>query len=80
MQTDAEVLKNLYGEKVDLTRNDKFLMDYILNERWKGGQDNGDNYFEYQQKQAKKVDKEDSDRDLEMDEYEATYNFRFEDK
>lgn len=63
-----------------MTRDDKFLLDYILNDRWKGDKADRDNYAEYQQKQNEKADREDSGRDSEMDKYEAEYNFRFEDK
>ena len=59
-------------------------MNYIFNEGWKDNQkdleDGLDNYQEYQTRIADKVDQEDSERDLEMDLYEHTHNFRFEDK
>ena len=50
IETDGDVLKKLYGDKADLNKDDKFLMDYILNERWKGGKNDDDNYAEYQKK------------------------------
>ena len=50
-QTDTDILKQLYGDKAgEMNRDDKFLMDFILNERWKGGKEETDNYAEYQQK------------------------------
>ena len=39
-----------------------------------------DHYQTYQQKREAKADQEDSERDLEMDLYEHTHNFRFEEK
>lgn len=50
IETDGDVFKKLYGDKADLNKDDKFLMDYILNERWKGGKNDDDNYAEYQKK------------------------------
>jgi len=56
-----------------------------MNERWKGGNDGkgnfvGDHYTAYQSRIAEKVDKEDEERDSEMDKFEAEFNFKHEDK
>ena len=51
MESDKDILKNMYGEQADLDKKDKFLLDYILNERWKGANNNEsdeDNYKKYQ--------------------------------
>lgn len=52
MESDKDILKNLYGEQADLDKKDKFLLDYIMNERWKGANNNNDsdedNYQKYQ--------------------------------
>jgi len=86
VEHDTEILEKLYGKSADLGVNDKFLLDYIMNERWKGGNDEktgnflGDHYTAYQQRAAEKVDKEDDDRDSEMDRFECEFNFKHEDK
>lgn len=81
MQTDTDILNQLYGKDAKMDRNDRFLMDFIFNSKWKKGDDSDvDNYAKYQEKMSKAVDQEDEDRDSEMDKFEATYNFRFEDK
>ena len=69
-QEREDVLAKLYEEKEDLPEDDKFLLDYIAMEGWKGS-----SKLHQHQKQ---IDKEDSDRDSEMDRYEAEYNFRHE--
>jgi len=80
VEHDTEILQKLYGKSADLNINDKFLLDYIMNERWKGGNVEGDHYSVYQQKAADNIDKEDADRDSEMDRFEAEFNFKHEDK
>jgi len=87
VEHDTEILEKLYGKSDELGVNDKFLLDYIMNERWKGGNIDGnfvgDHYTAYQQRVADKVarvDKEDEDRDSEMDRFEAEFNFKHEDK
>ncbi len=73
--TDTELLKRFWGDDNKLDTHDKFLRNYILLEGWK---DKGKrNKFE--QEAQDKIDNEDEQRDSEMDAYEHTYNFRFED-
>jgi len=78
LQSDTDVLNKLYGaDSASLNKSDQFLRNYIFSEGWKDKDRTGeDHYKKYQEK----VDKEDSDRDLEMDIYEHDHNFRFEDK
>ena len=61
----------MYDEKETLEPDDKFLLDYIALEGWKGS-----SKFH----QDKKIDKEDDDLDSEADRYEEQYNFRHENK
>lgn len=87
MPTDVDILNQLYGGD-GLDRSEKFLRNYIFKEGWKdnlknANWENEDHYQTYQEKREKlgdKVDKEDSERDLEMDLFEHNHNFRFEEK
>jgi hypothetical protein len=86
LQTDQDVLAQMFGGKDNLDKTDKFLRDYVMNEGWKGGKggdgEDSDHYQTYKEKNEKGevVDKEDEERDSEMDRFEAQHNFRFEDK
>lgn len=84
MESDKDILQKLYGEQTDLDKKDKFLLDYIMNERWKGANNNNDsdedNYQKYQLKREEKADREDQERESEMEEFETNYNFRYEEK
>jgi protein KRI1 len=81
LQTDEDILKQIYGNDKNMDKTDKFLRNFILSEGWKDKKKDieEDHYRTYQDKNEK-IDKEDSDRDLEMDIYEHQHNFRFEDK
>lgn len=63
-------MKGFWGKAAEkkLSKDDKFLRDYILNEVWKKKVDDTN----------PEVDEEDERRDDEMDNYERAYNFRFE--
>lgn len=63
-------MKGFWGKGAEkkLSKDDKFLRDYILNEVWKKKVDDTN----------PEVDEEDERRDDEMDNYERAYNFRFE--
>lgn len=87
--TDKELLARFYGND-NLTNEDKFLRNYILNEGWKEGTKLSKDtevvkFLKSAQTGAteslgkKKVDEEDEAREDEMDLYEQRYNFRFED-
>lgn len=77
LETDKDVLAKLYGEDSKLDKKDKFLREYILGQTWKKQGEDDDDYATYQEKL---IDKEDEDRDEEMEQYEEKYNFRYEDK
>jgi protein KRI1 len=72
METDVDLLKRFYGDEKQLDSTDKFLRNYILLQCWK---DKGNGNKSGLQE---KIDKEDEDRDEEMDAFEQKYNFRFE--
>ena len=66
---EMEVLKSFWGEEdKEMNKDDKFLRDYIMGKRWK---EMGDEI-------AAEVDREDEERDSEIDKFEKQYNFRFE--
>jgi protein KRI1 len=72
--TDTELLQRFYGKDEELDNTDKFLRNYILLEGWKDKFRTKENLQE-----MAVVDKEDEERDIEVDEYESKHNFRFED-
>lgn len=57
-----------------MDETDIFLRDYILNKKWLSKHINGTK----EAAQFNQIDEEDEERSIEMDEYEAKYNFRFE--
>jgi protein KRI1 len=70
---DVEMLKKFWGdEKVD--KNEKFLRNYILSQAWL---ENNENVIS---KRLLIHDREDEEKDEIFDEYEAKYNFRFEEE
>jgi len=71
METDTDLLKRFYGDQSKLDSTDKFLRNYILLQCWK---DNGTKTSKVQEQ----IDREDEERDAEMEDYEQKYNFRFE--
>lgn len=71
METDTDLLKRFYGDENKLDSTDKFLRNYILLQCWK---DNGTKSGKVQEQ----IDREDEERDAEMEDYEQKYNFRFE--
>lgn len=67
---DSDLLQQFWGKKADLSDKDNFLRKYILEKGWiekdgDFGKDTG-------------VDKEDSEREDEIEGYEKKYNFRYE--
>lgn len=80
LQSDKDVLNQLYGDTGDLDKTDRFLRDFILKEGWKANtmEEAGDDHYE--KYRAKKENDEDEGRDDEMDRYEKGYNFRYEEK
>ena len=81
--TDKELLARFYGNDVDLDDGEKFLRSYILNEGWKDkGQmiklPKSDREKPLVKGKNLAVDSEDDKREDEMDQFEAKYNFRFE--
>lgn len=84
-EADEDVLGKLYGDRDQLNADDKFLLDYIALEGWKGSSkmnkgkkktvddSDSDHYRRYQNQRA---DEEDMERDSEMDRFEADYNLR----
>ena len=71
-----ELLQQFWGEREDsLDDTDKFLRYYILSQAWK---DRGSHKRQIPVEEEL-ADKEDSERDGEMDKYEEAYNFRYED-
>lgn len=71
--SDEDILKRFYGTDNKLDNTDKFLRNYILLEGWK-------DRFKGVGKTQQQIDKEDEERDHEMEEFEEKYNFRFEDQ
>jgi protein KRI1 len=65
-----KLLRKCWGKEAEksLSKDDKFLRDYIMKETWKKKVDDAD----------EEVDEEDERRDDEIDNYERAYNFRFE--
>ena len=72
METDTDLLKRFYGDEGQLDATDKFLRNYILLQCWKDRGDKGKSRLQEQ------IDREDEERDEEMDDFEQRYNFRFE--
>jgi hypothetical protein len=82
LESDKDVLNQLYGGDQDLDKTDRFLRDFILKEGWKANtmeEVDEDHYQKYRAKKDK-MDDEDEERDSEMDKYEQQYNFRYEEK
>ncbi len=71
--TDVDLLKRFYGNDKQLDNTDKFLRNYILLEGWK-------DKFKGVGKLQEQIDREDQERDQEMEIFEEKYNFRFEDQ
>jgi hypothetical protein len=82
LESDKDMLNQLYGGDQDLDKTDRFLRDFILKEGWKANtmeEVDEDHYQKYRAKKDK-MDDEDEERDSEMDKYEQQYNFRYEEK
>jgi len=61
--TDEDLLKRFWGNDNQLDSTDKFLRNYILLEGWK-------DKFKGVGKTQQQIDKEDEERDEEMEEFE----------
>jgi protein KRI1 len=72
METDTDLLKRFYGDQSQLDATDKFLRNYILLQCWK------DKSGGAKSKVQEQIDREDNERDEEMENFEQQYNFRFE--
>ena len=66
------MLGNLWTDNSKLDETDKFLRNYILDKKWVSSK-----YLTDFNDQAM-IDQEDEERSLEMDNFEAQYNFRYE--
>ena len=55
LQSDKDVLNQLYGDTGDLDKTDRFLRDFILKEGWKANtmEEDDDHYEKYQKKKEK---------------------------
>ena len=75
METDGEIMARFYNESgVKLSKNDKFLRSYILNEGWKDQNKMDDEQYA----EADDFMKQEDDHEDEADAHEAAHNFRFE--
>jgi len=68
---EVDLLQRFWGDETQLDEADKFLRKYILTKGWIDKDDTKYNNFD-------EVDDEDSAREDEMDNFEAEYNFRYE--
>ena len=71
---DTDLLQRFWGTEDGLDATDRFLRNYILLEGWKDKDARG----KYEKSVQEKIDREDEQRDDEMEGYERAYNFRFE--
>ncbi len=71
---DTDLLKQIWGDDKKLDKNERFLRNYILSEAWLENEENKVH------KKLLLIDKEDEEKDEAFDEYEFTYNHRFEEE
>lgn len=71
------LLTGLWKNDKKLDSTDRFLKNYIINERWKASKMK-ENELPLAGGKQEMIDEEDEERSVEMDEYEANYNFRFQ--
>jgi protein KRI1 len=76
-ENEKGALNRFYEDEGSLNNTDKFLRDYILNRRW---DDSTDGFVPSSRSRSGGVEDEDRDYDdvEKAEEYEKTYNFRFE--
>jgi len=70
---DSDVLKKYWETSEAMSKDDKFLRNYLLSYKWK---DEGRVSYD---KTMKQIDEEDENRDDEMEDYENKYNFKYND-
>lgn len=79
-EKSSSLLKNLWENPEKMDKTDLFLRNYILDKKWitsKYMGPDGELIGNNPEEQAM-IDEEDEERSVEMDEYEAKYNFRYE--
>ena len=69
---ELDILQKFWGNEENLDETDKFLRKYILTKGWV----DRDDYNNINQT----VDKEDEERDIEIEDFEEKYNFRYEEE
>ena len=78
-EAERGALQRYYAETKDLDQNEQFLRDYILNRRWDDASTGGIGQRVYNEKNNSIVnDDDDEDAVEKAEEFEKTYNFRFE--
>lgn len=68
-----KLIKKVWKSDELLDETDLFLKDYILDKKWLTSK-----HKVKEEDNQEIIDEEDEERSLEMDQYEAEYNFRFE--
>ena len=72
-ENTSQPLKQLWQHPESMDKTDLFLRNYIVDKKWMSSK-----HQAIDQADQQMIDEEDEQRSLEMDEYEAKYNFRFE--
>ena len=75
----SNLLKGLWENPKKMDKTDLFLRNYILDKKWVTSKHLGPNgEMLGNNEEQEMIDEEDEQRSVEMDEYEAKYNFRYE--